>query len=220
MQIGIDMGKYLIFVLFVGSAVAQPIMQTFSLPCERIWPHAVQVFTTAGFGVRSSDRAGGILSLDWRKGAQISRFGNQNETVRYLTDANTGFWSQYTAFRIDTAMVLFISSDEGCDVQVEVIFQGWKKRVFDVPRWYSLPSSHRMERDLLNALANRTASVRPAKKSDKAEEPPKSPSAAASSPATAPAPEVKSATESKPAPPPPPKAEEPPAETRVVRLPG
>lgn len=218
MQIGIGMQKVLIFVLFVGSAAAQPATQAFSLPCEKIWPHAVQVFTTVGFGVRSSDRAGGVLSLDWRKGAQISRFGTQNDTVRYLTDANTGFWSQYTAFRIDTAMVLFTPSDEGCDVQAEIAFQGWKKRLFDVPRWYALPSSHRLERDLLNALVNKTASLRPAKESDRADEAakPKPPSP----PVAAPAPEAKSAIESKPAPPPRPKTEEPPADTRVVRLPG
>ena len=71
-----------------------PNSRTFKASCDAVWPIAVQVLTSNGWGIKTSDRFGGILTLDWTRGATTSyRYSKINPLVGQYTIEKTGTWN-------------------------------------------------------------------------------------------------------------------------------
>src|SRR6185369_9981 len=132
--------------------------KTYPTSCERVWPATIQELIETGFSPKVSDRQSGLLSFTWNKGADFSRFGNRNATVKSYTVAYAGFWAQWEAFKIESADAVFVNSDQGCAVTLKIVFQGMKKPFMGQRQWFVLPSNDRAEAGLLDRLGTRVRS--------------------------------------------------------------
>jgi hypothetical protein len=131
-----------------------PTEQTFHASCEAVWPMAVQALMAEGWGVKTSDRAGGILILEWTKGEWrgSSRFVNQQILQNTLEQA-TSFSHQWNTFRIISASVISAQEGTGCKYNISVVMQGDEV----TKGWRVLQSNGFIENFLLGQIEGRLA---------------------------------------------------------------
>ena len=58
-------------LLIVATALfpqSPPNQDVFPVPCERLWPVAMQVWEGKGFNIENMDRQGGFARLPWHEG--------------------------------------------------------------------------------------------------------------------------------------------------------
>jgi hypothetical protein len=136
-------------IAFVDGGQDSPGTRHFDQACDAVWGAALQSFMDTGFEPQSSDRAGGVLKLQWAKGENTSILTADND-VRGLTKAHTGFFDQYDGFRVDSATALFLP-DSGCKIQVKVAYAGRSTK----SGWVVLESNGKMERSVLDGMKSR-----------------------------------------------------------------
>jgi hypothetical protein len=102
-----------------------PTSRVFGVSCDSVWPVAVQVLTSNGWGIRSSDRAGGVLTLEWTRGEMRGPFRKINPLVgQYTIEKSTGFWTQYEGFRMASAQAIAVPQGDTCSYTVTVTYHG------------------------------------------------------------------------------------------------
>lgn len=133
-----------------------PTSRTLSAPCESVWTVAVQSTVADGWSVKNSDRAGGILTLESTRGEQVGGYRAINPLVgRYTTAKSTGFWTQYTGFRMAGATVILAPAATGCSATVSVTYHGREIRAGSGQQWWVLQSNGYLEDQLLSKIAEK-----------------------------------------------------------------
>jgi hypothetical protein len=109
----------------------------FKASCDRAWPVAVRVLTSHGWGVRTSDRAGGILTFEWTRGDITGSYRKINPIVdQYAIKNRTGFWTrEYYGFRIVSAQAVAVPQSESCSYTVTVVYHGLAVRTGGIRSW-------------------------------------------------------------------------------------
>jgi hypothetical protein len=191
--------------------------------CDSVWPIAVQAVSGAGFMVRSSDRAGGIVTLEWIKGS--SGWLGAGRDVKSLTEGRTGFLISYDRFRIDSASLFMAPLSDGCLIRMDVAYAGLVSPLVGGKEWQALPSNGHLEELVLGVIDKQTARTQPTEtgKAEAISQAPKVGVPATPTPVAAPLPAPMTQAEApKAAPTPTPARKEPerPQDTQVVRLPG
>ena len=152
----------IVLLLLAGSLTAEkppaappktyPTTRTFDVSCESLWPVALQVLTSSGWGVKASDRVGGVLSLEWTKGQQVGGFEAINRLVgKYTTAKSTGFWTQYRGFRHASAQVVAIPKGAQCAYALTVVHHGFERRQ-QGENWWVLESNGFLENETLGQI--------------------------------------------------------------------
>lgn len=105
-----------------------------------------------GWSVKASDRAGGIMTLESTTGERLGRYKEINPLVgKYTAEKSTGFWTQYTGFRMAGASLTFIPGKDSCDTSVAVTYHGLEHRTQGV-QWYVLKSNGWLEDKMLGEI--------------------------------------------------------------------
>jgi hypothetical protein len=129
--------------------------QIFHSPCDTVWPLAVQTAMAAGWSVKTSDRSGGILMLEWIKGEWYgTRFANPQITQNTIEKASS-FQHQWHTFRIVSASIISATEGTGCKYAVSVVMQGDEL----TKGWRVLQSNGFIEAGLLERIESRLAKV-------------------------------------------------------------
>lgn len=136
---------------FVNGGQDPPNVATIPGSCDSAWPHALQVFTATGFAPKSSDRAGGVMVLEWTKGRTDGSVA-RNE-VKQLTLARGGFFTTWDGFRIDSATAIFAPVKDGCRAEITLGFAGFNDGMGK--GWFALESNHSFEQALLKKISDR-----------------------------------------------------------------
>jgi len=135
-----------------------PNSRTFKVSCEAVWPHAVQVLTSSGWGIKTSDRAGGILTLEWTRGETLGPYRKINPMVgQYTLDKSTGFWTQYTGFRMISAQTISAPQGDSCSYTITVVYHGREIRAGQGERWWILQSNGAFEDKMLSEIEGKLA---------------------------------------------------------------
>jgi hypothetical protein len=130
-----------------------PTSRTFAATCDAVWPAAVQVLTLNGWGIKTSDRAGGILTLEWTRGENLGPYRRINPMVgQYTVEKNTGFWTQYTGFRMVSAQAVAVSQGDGCSYTITAVYHGREIRVGQGQQWWILQSNGFLEDKMLREI--------------------------------------------------------------------
>lgn len=127
-----------------------PNSRIFETSCDAVWPIALRVLTANGWSVKTSDRIGGVLSLDWTRGETIGPYRRINPLVgQYTVEKSTGFWTQYTGFRPMSAQVVVAPEGSSCFCTVTAVYHGREIRSGQGERWWILRSNGFFEDKLL-----------------------------------------------------------------------
>lgn len=129
-----------------------PASRTFAASCDSLWPAALQVTTGEGWAVKTSDRAGGILALEWTRGQITGNSSVINPLVgQHTTEKSTGFWTLYTGFRIAGAQMTAFPEGSGCQVSFSVSYHGYEIRK-GRSDWWILHSNGWFENKMLDEM--------------------------------------------------------------------
>lgn len=131
-----------------------PNTRTFQTSCDNVWPVALQVFTSDGWGIRTSDRAGGILTLEWTRGEVTGSYRKINPMIeQYAVKKATSFWTrEYYGFRMVSAQAVAIPHGDSCLYTVTAIYQGLEAHIGGGRSWEVLPSNGFFEDKMLGEI--------------------------------------------------------------------
>jgi hypothetical protein len=131
-----------------------PNTREFKVSCDTVWPVAVQALTSNGWGVRASDHAGGILTLEWTRGETAGSYKKINPLVdEYAIKNRTGFWTRdYYGFAIVSAQVIAIPKGDAYSYTITVVYRGLAVRTGGVRSWETLPSNGSFEDRMLSEI--------------------------------------------------------------------
>lgn len=156
-----------VFLIFVVAMMGQkkpapepktyPNTQEFKASCDTTWPVAAQVITSNGWGVKASDRAGGILTFEWTLGETTGSYRKINPLVdRYAIKNRTGFWSrEYYGFAIVSAQAIAVPNGDVCSYTITVVYRGLEVRTGGVRSWVVLPSNGSFEEKMLREIKDK-----------------------------------------------------------------
>jgi hypothetical protein len=130
-----------------------PTSRVLQSTCESVWPVALQLLIAEGWTVKTSDRAGGLLTLEWTRGEIVGRYRKINPLVgQHTIEKSTGFWTQYTGFRIVSAQAISAPQGAGCSYGITVVYHGREVRSGQGERWWILRSNGWLEDKLLGQI--------------------------------------------------------------------
>lgn len=102
-----------------------PTARTLAAPCDAVWPLALQAFVRSGWNVKTSDRTGGLLMLEWTKGYQAGFARAINPLVSQHTTAKvSGFSHQFTFFQIVSASAISAPDQSRCRYTLAIVYHG------------------------------------------------------------------------------------------------
>lgn len=86
----------------------------------------------------------------------MSGFGGHKQINRLVCEYTkakcTGFWTQYTGFRIASANALFGPEADGCQAEMNIVYHGYETRLAGA-NWWVPESNHSFEQRLLEEIA-------------------------------------------------------------------
>lgn len=139
--------SFFVFLAYAGASDSIAIPRS----CDVLWSSAVQTLIHFGFEVRSSDKAGGVISLGWRKGA--STYGSADLDVRSLTRASYGALTTFSQMELRSATATLASVESHrCKVALSVEFVAWKNSLFQTG-WVAIESNGTLEARALEQVA-------------------------------------------------------------------
>lgn len=149
----------LIFALTAG--IVHGADKAIPVSCDQLWPLALHQFVDSGFGLQATDKSGGIMTLEWTKGASVARFNWGSRSIdRLIKSYSTnysGAFSTWLSFEPEqiTASLLDVG-DAGCRINLSARFKAYNKGGFaSRAGWFILNSNGTFEADLLEKVASR-----------------------------------------------------------------
>ena len=132
-----------------------PTARTFAASCDAVWPAALRAVTSNGWGVKTSDRAGGIITMEYTLGEYHGAAKGINEMVRrYTVEKSTGFWTTYSGFRVVSGQFIAMPERAGCSVAFTLVYHGREIRVGQGDGWWILRSNGFFEDKMLGEIEN------------------------------------------------------------------
>ena len=106
--------------------------------CDQVWPVAIRTLSKSGFVPQSADKAGGLLTLSWRKGSSGGVFADRD--VKGLTSASHGALTTFDRFNINTTSAVFTAESQGCSVEITMALTAWKNSLLQ-KGWVAIESN-------------------------------------------------------------------------------
>jgi len=130
--------------------------ENFSSPCNSVWANTLQTFTAKGFIPTTTDRQGGVMNFTL--GVLNTRDYTYTSYVKkYTKDSKAGFGNVWDGFRIESAMVLMFSENDGCHCEIKFQYAGFTEGVTsgEFGRWRQLESNNFFESLLLSEIGSK-----------------------------------------------------------------
>jgi hypothetical protein len=130
--------------------------ENFSAPCDSVWASTLQTFTAKGFIPTKTDRQGGVINFTL--GVLNTRDYTYTSYVKqYTKDSKAGFGNVWDGFRIESAMVLMSSENDGCHCEIKFRYAGFTEGVTsgEFGRWHQLESNNSFESLLLSEIGSK-----------------------------------------------------------------
>ncbi len=131
-----------------------PTSRKFPGACDAVWPAALRAVTANGWAVKSSDRLGGILTLEALTAEYTGGPKAINPLVgKYTVEKSTGFWTMYTGFRFASGQMIATPDGDGCAVLFTLTYHGYERRATQGERWWVLQTNGYLEDKMLGEIA-------------------------------------------------------------------
>ena len=129
--------------------------EDFSAPCDSVWASTLQTFTAKGFIPITKDRQGGVMNFTL--GVNTRDYTNISYVKQYTKDSKAGFGNFWDGFRIESAMVLMSSKNDGCHCEIKFRYAGFADGLSsrDFGRWKQLESNNFFESLLLSEIGSK-----------------------------------------------------------------
>lgn len=138
-----------------------PTERTFAASCDAVWPAGLQVLAANGWAIKTSDRAGGLLTFER---TQIERMRSFKDFIaRYTTGKTTGFWTTWTGFRFGVSQAIVTESAGKCSYSLAMAYEGFGNQgagAYSPTQWWSLISNGWFENKMLDDIAAKVAAKR------------------------------------------------------------
>jgi len=122
--------------------------------CATVWPALQQAFADKGFRPASADNSRFTASYDLT-GGKIEGYADAKEMLNSFTNANTAFTNPvWESFRIDAASASLRQEKPGkCTADIRMTFSGFGKPYMGSQGWYTVESTHKLEKTILDQMA-------------------------------------------------------------------
>jgi SH3 domain-containing protein len=129
--------------------------EDFSAQCDSVWASTLQTFTAKGFIPITKDRQGGVMNFTL--GVNARDYTNISYVKQYTKDSKAGFGNFWDGFRIESALVLMSSENDGCHCEIKFRYAGFAdgltSRGFGT--WHQLESNNFFESLLLSEIGSK-----------------------------------------------------------------